>query len=306
MGTPEFAVPCLARLLEDGHRVALVITQQDKPKGRGYKLAPPPVKEFALSQGLEVFQPPILKTKGVYERLEAIQPDVIVVVAYGKILNQRILSIPRYGCINIHASLLPKYRGAAPIQWAILNGETETGVTSMQMDTGLDTGDMLLKVSIPIAPDMTGGELHDALAQLGARVLSDTLKGLEQGTLTPEKQDDAQSCYAPMLDKSLSEMDFSKSAQALHNQVRGLNPWPVAHCYYQQKRLRVFRTRAAGETCPQPGTVPGTVVSLSPFVIACGEGTCLELLEVQYEGGKRMPMQDFLRGHPIPLGAKIE
>ncbi len=298
MGTPYFAVPCLARLLEDGHEVSLVVTQADKPKGRGHQLAAPPVKEFALSNELEVFQPPVLKTEEVYERLEAEKADLFVVVAYGRILSQRLLDLPRFGCINVHASLLPRYRGAAPIQWAVLNGENEAGVTTMRMEAGLDTGDMLLTGHLALTPEMTSGELHDALSALGASVLSDTIRQLEAGTLRPQKQDDALASYAPMLDKSLSPLDFSKPAAVLHNQVRGLNPWPSACCRYGGKILKVHRSRVGEEIADAEA---GEVVKLAPFTISCGEGS-LELLEVQYEGARRMDIQDFLRGHPIGVG----
>lgn len=301
MGTPDFAVPCLARLIEDGHDVSLVVTQADKPKGRGQQMAPPPVKAFALEKGLPVFQPPVLKTDEVYARLAAERADVFVVVAYGRILSQRLLDLPRLGCINVHASLLPRYRGAAPIQWAVLNGEREAGVTTMRMEAGLDTGDMLLSGRISLTEEMTGGELHDALSELAAGVLSDTLRQLEAGTLCPQKQDDALATYAPMLDKSLSPLDFSRPAAVLHNQIRGLNPWPSATCRYGEKTLKVYRSRVGGQT-DEP---PGTVVSRTPFSVACGDGELLELLEVQYEGARRMDMQDFLRGHPIDVGYRF-
>jgi len=301
MGTPDFAVPCLARLLEDGHDVRLVVTQADKPKGRGYQLAPPPVKKFALSKNLEVFQPLVLKTDGVFDKLAACQPDLIVVVAYGKILRKRILQLPKYGCLNIHASLLPKYRGAAPIQWVVLNGETEAGVTAMKMDAGVDTGDMLLQAGIPVPEEMTSGELHDALSVLGAQVLSDTIKKLQDGSLKPEKQDESASSYAPMLDKSMCSLDFSRPAAVLHNQVRGLNPWPVAHCMIHGKIVKIFRSVVSGRT----DSYPGTITHLDPLAVACGDGKSLELHEMQIEGGKRMSAADFLRGHPMKVGENI-
>ena len=211
MGTPDFSVPCLERLIADDHDVSLVVTRADQPKGRGHKMTAPPVKECALSHGIPVFQPTGLKSDEAYERLKAEAADVFIVVAYGRILPQRVLDLPRYGCINIHASLLPKYRGAAPIQWAVLNGEVESGVTAMQMDAGLDTGDMLLTERVAIPSDMTGGELHDALSAAGARVLAETLTALAQGSLQPQKQDDTQFTYAPMLDKRLCPLDFQKS-----------------------------------------------------------------------------------------------
>ena len=297
MGTPEFAVPCLEKLIEDGHTVSLVVTQGDKPRGRGQKLMPPPVKACALEHGIPVFQPTTLKDEAVQEELRRYNADVIVVVAYGKILPQAVLNMPPYGCINVHASLLPRYRGAAPIQWAVLNGEVESGVTTMYMDVGLDTGDMLLKSHFPITEEMTAGELHDALSVQGAALLSDTLKALENGTLTRTPQT-GESNYAPMLDKSLCAMDFQKSAAALHDQVRGLNPWPTATAKVSGKILKIHRTRV-GESCD---AAPNRVMATKPFTVSCGEGTSLVLLEVQGEGGKRMAADDFFRGHPIPLG----
>ncbi|MBQ9861121.1 MAG: methionyl-tRNA formyltransferase [Clostridia bacterium] len=297
MGTPEFAVPCLEKLIEDGHTVSLVVTQGDKPRGRGQKLMPPPVKACALEHGIPVFQPTTLKDEAVQEELRRYNADVIVVVAYGKILPQAVLNMPPHGCINVHASLLPRYRGAAPIQWAVLNGEQESGVTTQYMAEGIDTGDMLLKSTCPITEDMTAGELHDALSVQGAALLSDTLKALENGTLTRTPQT-GESNYAPMLDKSLCAMDFTKSAAELHNQVRGLNPWPTATAKVSGKILKIHRTRV-GEPCD---AAPNRVMATKPFTVSCGEGTSLVLLEVQGEGGKRMAADDFFRGHPIPLG----
>ena len=302
MGTPDFAVPCLTQLIEDGHTVSLVVTQGDKPKGRGQKLTPPPVKETALAHGIPVFQPNSLRTEESQAVLRQYTPDLIVVVAYGKILPKAVLELPKCGCINVHASLLPQYRGAAPIQWAVLNGETVSGVTTMFMDVGLDTGDMLMKAECPITPDMTAGELHDELSVMGARLLSETLTALEAGTLVREKQDDAKSCYASMLDKSMCPLDFNKPAQQLHNQVRGLNSWPSATTEYGGKMLKIHRTKV-GEPCAAEA---GIVISLSPVTIACGENTSLVLHEVQYEGGKRMAAADFFRGHPPVLNEKFQ
>ena len=303
MGTPDFAVPSLERLLQDGHEVVLVVTQADKPKGRGHQLASPPVKVCALAHDLPVLQPQILKTDEVYETLKAAAPDCIVVAAYGKILSQRILDIPPLGCVNVHASLLPKYRGAAPIQWAVLNGETEAGVTTMQMSAGLDTGDMLLKASRQVPDSMTGGELQDLLAADGAALLSETLKQLEAGTLLPQPQNDDLSCYAPMLQKSQSPLDWNRPASQLHNQVRGLNPWPSASCTCAGKILKIHVSRVGGSV---DSAVPGTVTALSPLTIACGDGIGLELLEVQYEGARRMAAEDFLRGHPMKPGDQMQ
>ena len=302
MGTPEFAVPCLARLLEDGHTVPLVVTQADKPKGRGHRLTSPPVKAFALEHGLPVFQPQSMKAPETLERLREAAPELIVVVAYGKILPPAVLELPPHGCINVHASLLPRYRGAAPIQWAVLNGETEAGVTTMQMDAGLDTGDMLLSASCPVPEDMTAGQLHDRLSLLGAQVLSETLNALKANTLTPKKQNDGESCYAPMLDKSLSPLDWSRPAAQLHNQVRGLNPWPSACCRCQGRLLKVHASRVGESSDAEPGTV----IKLNPFTVSCGGHTSLELLEVQGEGARRMSGADFLRGHPLAVGSRLE
>lgn len=302
MGTPEFAVPCLARLLEDGHTVPLVVTQADKPKGRGHRLTPPPVKAFALEHGLPVFQPQSMKAPETLERLREAAPELIVVVAYGKILPPAVLELPPHGCINVHASLLPRYRGAAPIQWAVLNGETEAGVTTMQMDAGLDTGDMLLSASCPVPEDMTAGQLHDRLSLLGAQVLSETLNALKANTLIPKKQNDGESCYAPMLDKSLSPLDWSRPAAQLHNQVRGLNPWPSACCRCQGRLLKVHASRVGESSDAEPGIV----IKLNPFTVSCGGHTSLELLEVQGEGARRMSGADFLRGHPLAVGSRLE
>lgn len=297
MGTPEFAVPSLERLIADGHEVTLVITQPDKPVGRKQILTPPPVKVCAQVHSIPVYQPVSMKHEEVLQVLTREVPDLIVVAAYGKILPAAVLELPRYGCINVHASLLPAYRGAAPIQWAVINGEPVAGVTTMQMDVGLDTGDMLQKCSREVPEDMTAGELHDLLAVDGAQLLSDTLKALESGTLSAQKQP-PESNYAPMLDKSVSPLDFTKPASVLHNQVRGLNPWPSANCRLHGKVLKVHKT-VLGEPTTQSA---GTVTALDPLSVACGDGNSLRLLEVQYEGKQRMRTEDFLRGHAVSVG----
>ena len=301
MGTPEFAVPCLERLLSDGHTVSLVVTQADKPKGRGQKLTPPHVKAAAMEHGIPVLQPTSLKSEDTQAALAAHAPDVIVVVAYGKILPKTVLTLPRFGCINVHASLLPRYRGAAPIQWAVLNGETVSGVTTMFMDEGLDTGDMLLKAECPIGEDMTAGELHDRLSELGASLLSQTLVQLQEGTLVRVPQTDEDTCYAAMLTKELREIDFGMTASQVHNRVRGLNPWPSATVWFEGKRLKLQRTKV-GDAC---NAAPGTVVSTRPVTIACGGGTSLVLTQVQYEGGKSLSADDFFRGHPLTVGQQF-
>ena len=297
MGTPEFAVPCLERLLQDGHTVSMVVTQSDKPKGRGQKLTPPPVKAFALTHDIPVLQPNTLKSNETQEALKECDADVMVVVAYGKILPKAVLDMPKFGCINVHASLLPAYRGAAPIQWAVLNGEKESGVTTMFMDVGLDTGDMLLKSTCTIDENMTAGELHDALSLQGAELLSKTLKQLEEGTLQRIPQT-GESCYAPMLSKSLCALDFCKTATELHNQVRGLNPWPTATAVVGGSVLKIHKTRVVNEIS---NYAPNKVVSTAPFLVSCGNNTLLELIEVQAQGGKRMTAAEYFRGHPIEL-----
>lgn len=297
MGTPEFAVPCLQRLIQDGHTVSLVVTQADKPKGRGQKLTPPPVKACALSYDIPVLQPQTLKSEETQEQLNCFHADVIVVVAYGKILPKAVLDMPKFGCVNVHASLLPSYRGAAPIQWAVLNGEKESGVTTMFMDVGLDTGDMLLKSTCNISENMTAGELHDELSVMGAELLSETLKQLEKGTLQRTPQT-GESSYAPMLSKALCALDFSKTAAELHNQVRGLNPWPTATVVLGGNALKIHKTRVIKE---ETNFAPNTVVSTTPFLVSCGNNTLLELLEVQAQGGKRMAAVEYFRGHPLPL-----
>ena len=300
MGTPEFAVPCLERLLADGHTVSLVVTQEDKPRGRGQKLQPPPVKATAMRHGIPVLQPKTLKSEEVQAQLRAVGADSIVVVAYGKLLPKAVLNLPPQGCINVHASLLPRYRGAAPIQWAVLNGEPESGVTTMYMDVGLDTGDMLKRSVCPIPADMTAGELHDILSLQGAQVLSETLAALQNGTLTRIPQT-GESCYAPMLNKSMCAMDFTKPAEVLHNQVRGLNPWPTATATVGGKTLKLHRT-AVGNPCDAP---PNRVLSTAPFTVSCGGNTSLILREVQGEGGKRMEADAYFRGHPLAVGARF-
>lgn len=296
MGTPDFAVLPLESILAAGHEFLGVFTQPDKPKGRGYELTPPPVKVCALAHNLTVYQPKTLKDGEALKILQGLNPDVIVVAAYGKILPKEIINLPQYGCINIHASLLPKYRGAAPIQRCILNGETETGVTVMYMDEGLDTGDMLIKEATPIGPEETAGSLHDRLAQMGARLIVKALPLLENGTAPREKQNDSLSCYASMLDKSISKIDWNKTNRQVHNQVRGLNPWPVASTCLNGKTVKIFVTKC-NDIQGQPGTVLGT----DPLTVACSKGS-VEILELQLEGKKRMNAADFLRGHKITPG----
>lgn len=301
MGTPDFAVPALERLIEDGHEIALVVTQPDKPVGRKQLLTPPAVKVCAQAHGLPVYQPSSMKTDECYEQLRAIGADAIIVVAYGKILPKRILDLTPYGCINVHGSLLPRYRGAAPVQWAVLNGDAESGVTTMKLDEGVDTGDVLLMSRRPITDSMTGGELFDLLAADGADLLSQTLNGLVSGEITPTPQPTEGACYASMLDKSMCPVCWDKDAQALHNQVRGLNPWPVATCRVEDKTMKLYRTTVGGTT----DAPAGTVVATSPLTVACGDGRTLIIEELQAEGSRRMAAADYLRGHPIAIGTVL-
>ena len=301
MGTPEFAVFPLNRLLASHYPVAAVFTQPDKPKGRGHKLTSPPVKEIALRNEIPVYQPNTLRDGEALTILKEINPDLIIVAAYGKLLPLEILELPKYGCINIHASLLPKYRGAGPIQWSILNGETQTGVTIMYMAEGLDTGDIILKKELSIQPDETADELHDRLAILGADALMEAVPLLESGKVERQKQDDALSCYAPMLSKELSPVDFSKTAQEIHNQIRGLSSWPCAHIMVNGKRLKIYHsTLAVGFS-----GMPGHLLDTKRFIVGCGNQQGIEFLEVQLEGGKRMSGAEFLRGKQWPLDTEL-
>lgn len=299
MGTPDFAVECLNALVNSEHEVCAVFTQPDKPRGRKMVLTPPAVKVCAQSHGLTVYQPATLKDGKTLDIIKEYEPDVIVVAAYGKILPKEIIDYPKYGCINVHGSILPKYRGAAPIQWSVINGDSETGVTIMQMNEGLDTGDILLVEKTDISIDDTASSVFDRLALIGANVLLKTLDLLVKNAIVPIKQDDALSSYAPMLDKNISLIDFSKDALTVHNLVRGLYDWPIAHTFYHGKKLKIYKT-ALSNKC---GKV-GEVVSLSPLTIACGEKS-VEILELQLEGKKRMDYKSFLMGHPIKCGTNF-
>ncbi len=298
MGTPDFAVPALQSLVKAGHTVSGVFCQPDRPKGRGHKLLPPPVKEEAMKRSIPVYQPNSVKNGEALEIIKQHNPDCIVVVAYGKLLPQEILEFPKYGCVNIHASLLPHYRGAAPIQWAVLNGDPVTGVTTMKMDIGMDTGDILLQKEFPIPDTMTSGELFDALSPLGGELIVETLKALEEGTVTPVPQNHEQATHAPMLDRSLSLLDFSRSAKELHNTIRGLHPWPCAKFTYGDKTVKVHASRVLGEC---KGT-PGETLEDKRLVVCCGDGVALHLKTIQFEGAKPMGDEDALRGHPIAKG----
>lgn len=298
MGTPDFAVPCLKSLCDNGHEVSAVFTQPDKPKGRGYKMIPTPVKKCAEEYEIPVYQPLSLRkgedAEKSIEILKELSPDIIIVVAYGQILPKEILELPEYGCINIHASLLPEYRGAAPIQWSVLDGKSETGVTSMKMEIGLDTGDMLIKKSTPIGENETASELHDRLSEMGAEVLLETVEAIENGTLNSEKQDDEKSTYAKMITKDMSKLDFNENAQTVHNIIRGITGFTML----DGKRLKVYRSVIEGESNAQAGTVENP----DNFTVVCGDGRCIRFTEVQYEGGKRMKTEDFLRGRKLLKG----
>lgn len=303
MGTPDFAVPCLERLVSDGHEVAGVFTRQDKPKGRGYALSAPPVKLCAQKYGIPVFQPATLKDGEALRVLRELKPELIVVTAYGRILPPDILFFPPRRSVNIHASLLPKYRGAAPIQRCLLNGETETGVASMLMDEGVDTGDVLLTKQIRISENMTAGELSETLSELGAQVLSETLRVMKAGGLKPVPQDDSLSSCAPMLTRDDCPVDFHRPAAEVHNRVRGLSPKPAAETRLSGRRVKIYRTLLAGRVEGEPGEIS---VGNGEMLAACGDGNGVRILELQLEGGKRLAAKDFLLGHKIESGTFFE
>ena len=295
MGTPDFAVPCLKALLaEPDFIVCAVFTQPDKPKGRKQVLTPPPVKTLALAHGIPVYQPETLRRGDAAETIAGLHPDVIAVAAYGKLLPKAVLEIPPMGCVNVHGSLLPKYRGAAPIQWAVINGDAVSGVTTMQMAEGLDTGDMLLRETTEIRPDETGGSLFDRLSGMGAGLLVRTLRGLSDGTVHPTPQDASQATYAPMLSRETGEIHWQKTAREIDCLIRGLNPWPSAWTLLEGKRIKIYAAAVRSENGPY-----GTVEAVDgAFLVYCGEGA-LELKEIQPENGKRMSGADYLRGHPL-------
>ncbi len=301
MGTPDFAVPCLKALVDAGHEIAAVYTQPDKPVGRKQILTPPPVKVLAAEEGIPVFQPDSFRDEEQVRMLKELQPDLISVVAYGKILPKSVLDIPQYGCINVHGSLLPRYRGAAPIQWAVLNGDAVTGVTTMYMAEGLDSGDMLLKAETPIEEDLTAGELFDRLSEMGARLLVETVEGLKKGTIERIRQDETQATHVKKIDRSLSPIDWNRSAQEIHNQVRGLSPWPVAQTVRDGKVLKIHRTRTAGAGRGEPGEIQE---EQGRYYVVCGKDR-LELLTVQAEGSKRMDAAAYFRGHPLKSGERL-
>lgn len=303
MGTPEIAATILEAIINSKHEVIGVVTQEDKPKGRGKALAMPPVKECAIKYGIEVFQPHIIKEEGAIKKLREFNADIFVVAAYGKILSKEILEMPKYGCVNVHASLLPKYRGAAPIQWSIIDGEKLTGVTIMQMDEGLDTGDMLFKSVVEIADDDTADTLYDKLSVCGASLITEALDRIEDGDIHPVKQDDTQATYAKILDKSLGKLNFSKSAYEIERLVRGLNSWPGTYTYINEKTLKIWEVKVSAEA--SEGS-PGTVQSVQGGRLFVNTSdNQLEVLTVQLEGKKRMDVKSFMLGYKISPGDQL-
>ena len=300
MGTPDFAVPTLTALIEGGHEVVAVVTQPDKPKGRGKAVLMTPVKEKAIEYEIPVYQPVKVRDPEFVELLKTMAPDTIVVVAFGQILPKSILDLPKYGCVNVHASLLPKYRGASPIQRVIIDGETETGVTIMQMNAGLDTGDMLYQKKIPITSEDTFETLHDKLMVLGGEAITEALPLLEAGKLTPEKQDDAKTCYAALITKEMGRLDFTKTAAELDRLIRGLTPWPSAYTFYRGKQLKIWK---AIPMVTAHREAPGTILAVNKdsFEVAASEGG-LKVMELQLEGKKRMTAHDFLLGVKVQPG----
>lgn len=300
MGTPEIARVCLQRIYDDGHEIAGVYTKIDTPKNRGMKLTPSPVKEFAVEHGLTVIQPATFREDAVVEALEALRPELICVVAYGKILPQRVLDIPKYGCINIHASLLPSLRGAGPIQWSILNGDRETGVTAMYLSAGMDEGDMIDKIEVPIDDEDTASTLTDKLAQAGAELLSKTVDAIAAGTAGRTPQDSEKATYAPMLRKDMAPIDWTKMPREISCHVRGMIPWPVATMELGGKICKVYSVKCLDKTTDRPDGTP-VAVTKKGLEMACGGGQVMLVEEIQAQGGKRMRCADYLRGHPIAM-----
>lgn len=304
MGTPDFAVATLQALYASEHTLSAVFTQPDKPKGRGYKLIPPPVKTLAAEHGTPVYQPNSLKKDAdeYISILKELAPDCIVVAAYGKLLPKTVLEIPKFGCVNVHGSLLPKYRGAAPIQRAVLNGDKETGVTTMLMAEGLDTGDMLMKAATEIGENETSAELFERLADLGAKLLIETIGRLETGDIVPEKQDESEATYAAMITKDMCPIDFSQPVQTVHKQICGLSDSPAAFAYLDGKRLKVYRSEVVSD---EPSNAKcGEFIGKKQFDVACSDGI-IRFTEIQAEGGKRMKAQDYLNGKPVKVGTLL-
>ena len=306
MGTPDFAVGTLEALIEAGHEVVLAVTQPDKPKGRGKEMQYTPVKECALKHDIPVFQPIRVREAECIEELRKYNADIMVVVAFGQILPKEILEMCTYGCVNVHASLLPKYRGSAPIQWAIIDGEEVTGVTTMQMDEGLDTGDMLLKTEIPVEPKETGGSLFDKLAQAGAKLCVETLEALQNGTVTPIPQGETTTAYAKMLDKQLGDINWNKTAVEIERLIRGLTPWPSAYTNWNEKVMKIWDAEVSDIDVEMEDAKPGTIVKVEKdaFYVQTGEGL-LKVCELQIPGKKRMDAGAFLRGYQVKVGEEL-
>lgn len=303
MGTPDFSVPCLQAIIDEGHEVVAVVTQPDKPKGRGKKMSMPPVKELAIKYDIEVYQPQRVKTDEFVNILKDINPDVIIVVAFGQILSKDILDIPKYGCINVHASLLPKYRGAAPINWVIINGEKTTGVTTMYMDVGLDTGDMILKKEMNIEVDQTAGELHDKMMYVGADVLKDTLRLIENNNAPREKQNDDESSYAPIMDKNLGNINWAKQSEEIYNLIRGTNPWPSAYTKYNDDTMKIWKSEILDK---ESNNKPGTILKVDKEGIQVATGNKILLLkEIQMPGKRRMSVEDYIKGNDIDTNSTL-
>ena len=307
MGTPEFSVGTLEALVAAGHEVVLAVTQPDKPKGRGKEMQATPVKEAALAHQIPVFQPRKVRAPECVEELRKYPADVMVVIAFGQILPKEILTMTPYGCINVHASLLPKYRGAAPIQWAVINGEKVSGVTTMQMDEGLDTGDMLLKTEVALTEKETGGSLHDKLAEAGAKLCVETLKAVEEKRITPEKQGESPTAYARMLDKKLGDIDWNQDAASIERLIRGLNPWPSAYTDWNGKTMKIWEAAAQNEVSgASEGFFSGTIIEVEKdsFTVMAGKGS-LKIYALQIPGKKRMDAGAFLRGYPLKKGERL-
>ena len=303
MGTPEISVKTLERIIEDGHEVSAVVTQPDRPKGRGKKMMMSPVKEVAIEHGIKVLQPEKASSPEFIEELKSLEPELIVVIAYGQILKKELLDIPKYGCVNVHVSLLPKLRGAAPINWTIINGDSKTGVTTMFMDEGLDTGDIIMSKEFELDDEITAGELHDWMMVEGADLLSRTVKAIEDGSYTRTKQDDSESTYAPMMDRNLGHIDFSKSAREIHNLVRGTIPWPGAWCNSDYGKIKVWKTKVIEKSHKgENGEVLN--VDKNGIEVACGENILL-IIDIQMPNKRRMPVCEFIKGNSIEKGTVL-
>ncbi len=301
MGTPDFAVVSLKYLLDNGFNVTSVVTQPDKPKGRGHKMTHPPVYDYAAENDITIYQPENMKKESFEDILNSENPDLIVVVAYGKILPEYVLNFPKYGCINVHGSLLPKYRGAAPMQWSIIDGEKETGITTMYMEKGLDTGDMILKEVVPILDDDNFEALHDKMAEVGGRVLVDTVNLIKSGNAPREKQDDSLSSYAVMIDKNVAKIDWTKDAISIHNLIRGLSPFPKAITSYMEKQVKIPASKVGNNT-NEASCGKIIEVSADGICVACGNNTSLIITDIQFEGKKAMKVAEYLKGNSITVG----